>query len=314
MSPRLGVAGYPTPEGMDRVGAMEWLVAEAGRHGWEALEVHISRFLGADERPVEGELAQVKALAEERGIVLEPNAGRFAGLRGTDSARVREAFTRAMRAAKAVGSGYVRTTYGRLEVSTSRFNGEVPLGEHMRRVVEDLREAAIVAESEGVVLGVENHCDFTGREWSTMLDEVESRYVQAALDTGNAYTVFALPDDDISALAHRTVMFHLKDMRVVAHGDRGQVPFLAVGCVLGDGQVDVARAIRLAWSKGERGQELPLIVETGWLRPDGVRDAQAIRDVLVKSVERLQSLLNTDPELGQLSRLSSRGGHQVTEV
>lgn len=306
--PRIGVTGYTVPAGVEGIAAAEWLLGEAATHGWNVLGFQprtLSDGAGAYDH---GALRHVRALADERDVVLEPSAGRVADLAGPGGDGARRALVDGIRAAKVVGGPYIRATYGRHELASSRFNQDVPVREHMDRLVADLREAAVIAEVEGVVLAIENHVDFTGREWAAMLAEVASPRVRAALDTGNGFTVFAPPEDDIEALAPITVMFHLKDMRVVAHGDAGQVPFVPVGCVLGEGHVDIVEAIRLAWSTAERGVELPLVIETGWVRAEPGQDpVQARRDVLIESAKRLRALLQTEGALKGLIAVEREG-------
>lgn len=295
---RLGVTGYGVPDGRSGVQAARWLLDEAQRHDWGVLGFFHQLLLDDRGKVDHGALEEVRAVADERDIVLEPSAGRLSDLVGPQSGEGRAALTAGVRAAKVLGGPFLRLTYGELQIRTSRYNPELPLVDHMKLVVANLKEAARIAEDEDVVFGVENHCDFTGREWRAMLEEAGSPRVRAALDTGNCFTVFAQPQDDIDALAPITVLFHLKDMKVVSHDDPGQVPFLPVGCVLGDGDVDIARAIRIAWSQGERGRDLPLVVETGWVRASPGEDpAEKRREVLRQSVGRLRQLVVADESL-----------------
>lgn len=299
---RVGVTGYGAPDGRAGVKAARWLLDEAERHNWGALGFFHQLLLDDRGRLDPGALEEVRAVADERDIVLEPSAGRLANLVGREGADGRAALASGVQAAKVLGGPFLRLTYGELKIPTSRYNPGLPLADHMRSIVGTLKEAARIADDEDVVFGVENHCDFTGREWRTMLDEAGSPRVRAALDTGNCFTVFAQPDEDIDALAPITVLFHLKDMKIVAHEDPGQVPFLPVGCVLGEGQVDVARAVRVAWSEGQRGPDLPLIVETGWVRAAPGEDPdEKRREILRRSVDRLRQMLTADESLQQLT-------------
>jgi len=99
------------------------------------------------------------------------------------------------------------------------------------------------------------------------------------------------------ALAHLAVTTHLKDMRVVQHGDPGQVPFLPVGCALGEGLVDVPGTIRTLVADAPRGRQTPLIVETGWppAAAPGEDGPEARRRMFAESIAYLRRLL---PELG----------------
>lgn len=299
---RLGVTGYGVPDGRSGLDAARWLLDEAQRHDWGVLGFFHRLLLDSQGRLDHGALEEVRAVADERDIVLEPSAGRLANLVGPQGVDGRAALSSGVKAAKVLGGPFLRLTYGELKIPTSRYNPDVRITDHMRSIVANLKEAARIAEDEDVVFGVENHCDFTGREWRAMLDEAGSPRVRAALDTGNCFTVFAQPGDDIEALGPITVLFHLKDMKVVAHEDPGQVPFLPVGCVLGEGHVDIARAIRIAWSEGERGPALPLVVETGWVPASPGEDpGEKRREVLRRSVERLRQMVVADASLRELT-------------
>jgi 3-oxoisoapionate decarboxylase len=135
--------------------------------------------------------------------------------------------------ARAVGMTVMRSGYGRLTIETSRFDLGTKPSEHRRHMVACLAAAAKVAEDAEFPLAVENHCDLHGRELAEILAEVDSPYIGAALDTGNGFTVYCDPQDDIDALAPYTFTTHMKDMRVEQSPIRGTIPFLPRGCGLG---------------------------------------------------------------------------------
>jgi hypothetical protein len=90
--------------------------------------------------------------------------------------------------------------------------------------------------------------------------------------------------DDLLALAPLTVTTHLKDMRIVQFREEmnlapgeDRVPFLPVGCALGDGHVDVITTVELLAKQSPRGRDLPLIVEMGWMPPPPDGDKVAAR-------------------------------------
>ena len=189
----------------------------------------------------------------------------------------------------------MRTGYGRLTIETSRFNRQVPVAEQLARLTAHLRKAAAIATDEGVVIAVENHCDFSGRELAGVLAAVESPAVQADLDTGNSLTVFSDPADDLAALAPYTVTTHLKDMAVIQQTQRGLVPFQAVGCALGEGFVDIAKTVHVLRTVGPLGDNLPLNIETGWIPvPPGGDSAAVNRDTYARSIAYLRTLLERD--------------------
>lgn len=287
---KVGLAGYAPPSGLTAMGQVEWWISEAKRLDLDVVPVATRLFRG-EHGFDDGALRQVRAMADDAGLVLEPGVDHVFGL-ADHSPEERKAAEQSFRAATILGGPYARTGYGRLEIGTSRYNLDVPLRDHLTNLTASLREAARIAESVGIVIAVENHCDFRGPELAQMFADVNSPHLRALLDTGNPYTVFSDPDVDVKALAPWTVMTHLKDMRVEAKVHDGEVPFRVVGCAIGEGHVDVEGAIRTVFEQGERGTDLPLVVETGWLSlPPGEDPVQARRDVLVRSAARVRELV-----------------------
>jgi sugar phosphate isomerase/epimerase len=294
---KIGVAGgYPRPAGVGPERALEWLIGEAPRLGIEVV--------GGSARPVSVEqplqydldaLRRLRDLADSNSVTIEPTI-RTPFVLATPDAEDAAADLRAnLRASKILGGPVMRTGYGKLTIETSRFNRQVPLAEQLGRLTAHLRQAAAIAADEGVVIAVENHCDFSGRELASVLAAVGSPAVQADLDTGNSLTVFSDPADDLAALAPYTVTTHLKDMAVIQQTQRGLVPFQAVGCALGEGFVDIAETVRVLLTTGPLGDNLPLNIETGWIPvPPGGDSATANREAYAKSIAYLRKLLGRD--------------------
>ncbi|MBO0703549.1 MAG: TIM barrel protein [Candidatus Dormibacteraeota bacterium] len=288
---KVGLAGYPAPAGLTPAAQVEWWIDEARRLDLDVVPVPTRGFRTPDGEFDLDTLRRLRARADEAGLVIEPGVDHVFGLASHDATMIRAA-ERSFRAATILGGPYCRTGYGRLEVATSRFNLDIPLRDHLATLTASLREAARIAEAAGIVIAVENHCDFRGPELAQMLADVNSPHLRALLDTGNSYTVFSDPDVDVAALAPWTVMTHVKDMRVEARIHDGEVPFRVVGCAIGEGHVDVENAIRLVFAQGDRGTEIPLVVETGWLSlPPGEDPVQARRDALIRSAARIREMV-----------------------
>jgi sugar phosphate isomerase/epimerase len=290
---KIGIALYPAPPHMapdDRPG---FWIEEAARLGVQVVNGEYRMVFGWDPRQLNLEsMRRLRARADELAVEIEPYAGPFFGLVGPGAAEQRAMALASMRAATILGGPYVRTGYGQLTLATSRFSPEVPLDEHLRRLVASLREAARMAEDAGVVLAVENHADFSGRELASVIAEVDSPVVRAAFDTGNSIYVFSDPLDDLAALAPVTVMVHLKDLGVAQNDVPGRLPFVAVGCALGQGMVDVPTVVRTLWEHGPRGRDLPLMIETSPASTVPGEDALAVRRrMFTDSIAYLRSLV-----------------------
>jgi sugar phosphate isomerase/epimerase len=289
---KIGLARYPAPPDVGNDRRLAWTVEAAGRLGLQ--------IVGGDFRPVFGwdprqfdldELRRVRARADELDVEIEPYVGGLFDLAGPDGDDARARFLASIAAARVLGGPYVRAGYGQLTVETSRFNREIPLERHLERLIASLRLAAPIARDEGVVIALENHCDFTGREIARVVEAIDSPALRAALDTGNSFTVFCDPADDLEALAHHTVTTHLKDMTIVPRIEPGRVPYLAIGCALGQGNVPIAAVVRRVLAEGPRGRETPLIVEGGWtLLEPGADPVRAGEEMVAQSIAYLRSL------------------------
>jgi sugar phosphate isomerase/epimerase len=295
---RLGVFGLTPPVAVADDAALEWSIREASN-----LNVEI---IGGDHRSTfgwgtfafdRGYWRELKAIAAASRLEIEPFVRSPFDVIGAGSTKARAALVESIRASKELGGPVLRTAYGNQTVARSRF-GRADVAEHLRFLASQLREADRIAESEDVVLAIENHTDFSGQEWNTVFSEVNSERVRCAVDTGNGLTIFTDPAEDVRALARWSVSTHIKDMRIVENPrpDKGmspQVPFGLVGCPIGEGHLDVLATVRCLISDSPLGNRLPLIVEPSW--PSGATEASLPekRNALVAAnVRNLRRLLD----------------------
>jgi sugar phosphate isomerase/epimerase len=266
---RLGVFGLTPPPAIDADKALEWAIPEAAK-----LDVEI---IGGDHRSTfrwrafaydPGYWRELRAMATGQGLEIEPYVRSPFDVVGPGSSAARSALVESIQASKELGGPVLRTAYGDQTVARTRF-GSMDMTEHRKLLASNLQEAALIAASEGVVLAVENHTDFGGRDWDSVFSEVDSEHVRCALDTGNGLTIFSDPSEDVDALARWSVTTHIKDMLVIenprpAQGMSPQVPFGLVGCPIGEGSLDVPAILRRLLAQSPLGDRLPLIVEPSW--------------------------------------------------
>jgi sugar phosphate isomerase/epimerase len=262
---KIGCVGLRVPDHVEPGERLRWQIQTVADLGGEITGI-MAWDLDAEDR------RRLRAFADERSVELESYVTGAFGLAGPERHTARADLLRSLEAARDLGGPVVHCGYGRLEIATSRFNRSITVRAHLEQLIASLREAAKIAEDQGAVLAIENHCDFTGREIAQVILEVGSPALRAAFDTGNSYTVFCDPLDDLEALAPLTVSTHLKDMRIVQFRDEMQlapgldrVPFLPIGCALGEGHVDVVATVATLALRSPRGRDLPLIVEMGWM-------------------------------------------------
>jgi sugar phosphate isomerase/epimerase len=288
---KLGFVGFiytPPQDITDPLEGIKWQIKRVSELGGSVFHTALTPF-------PEGEASDhaLKEYIDSMGVELELGTGSVFELTGPKAKEAREQLAKDIAKAKFFGSKIIRTGYGRLVAKTTRFNKEFPLKEHMKFVVDNLKEAAKIFEDAGIYFALENHCDFKGKEFAEMFSEVNSKHVGCALDTANGYTVYCDPDEDVEYLAEFAVTTHIKDMLVDDYkSDTGLIPFQARGCAVGDGSVNIPRAIELLEQRSPFANGLHLIIEQGCMNYDGITDRPAHSKACVeKGMKYLQKLL-----------------------
>jgi sugar phosphate isomerase/epimerase len=111
-----------------------------------------------------------------------------------------------------------------------------------------LTEAAAVAESRGVVIGIEPHQQYSkspeGLEKIYQL--VNSPAIGINFDTGNAYLSGNDPIKWLESIKDNLVHIHAKDISIQQSEDeRGKVTGTPAGCACGDGVIDWEKVIEV---------------------------------------------------------------------
>lgn len=111
-----------------------------------------------------------------------------------------------------------------------------------------LKEAALVAEPRGVLIGLEPHQQYskTVEGLDRIAALVESPVIGINFDTGNSYLS---GEDPVAWLRHvlpRVVHLHAKDISIQqSDAERGKVTGTPVGCACGEGVVDWAAVVEV---------------------------------------------------------------------
>jgi sugar phosphate isomerase/epimerase len=297
---RLGVFDLsPPPEALPDRG-FEWAIDEAARLGVQLIG---DERQDRDSNPRNldlGYLRNLRLAAREKGIEIEPSVGSPFDLVGSGGPAARSAIVKSIRAGRELGGPVMHIAYGNETLERSRFAAG-GLAEHLLKMVVNLKEAARIADAEGVVLAVENHCDFSGREWAGVLEEVASPSLRCKLDTANGLAIYADPVADAEALIPWAVTTHIKDLKPIEHvPPPNVVPFTLIGCPIGDGIVDVKTIIGRLLEQGPMGHKVPLIVEPGWAEiPPGAHIGPTRNALVATNVSRMRQILK---ELGDGDR------------
>lgn len=118
------------------------------------------------------------------------------------------------------------------------------------RIIEELSGAVEIAEKNGIVLALENEpaCYLgSGEETARVLRKINSPYLGAIWDPGNAYCMGEVPyPDGYEAIKDFIVHIHLKD---VVGSDEKTYGFVTIG----DGRIDYQGQFRTLKNDGYKG-------------------------------------------------------------
>ena len=211
------------------------LIEEAFRLGLDGLHVDDVPFASMG-----GEyLDKVSWAAKEKNLYLEYN---FSLDSGSYDQGVEHSFEEGIQIAKALGTDIAKVSIDLKRprpVAASRNHPQVQA--QLDQVVEQLKKALPVAEENGVKIAVENHTDAFSSEVLWIIDQVNSPYVGACIDTLNALMVTEDPMQAIESMAPKSITNHFKDARIEPQRYGCKV----VGCAVGDGDIDMQRAYEL---------------------------------------------------------------------
>lgn len=284
---RIGVAHYPVPSEVEPSKKAEWQINKAAELGLGVQQLSVR-----DNDP--DMLKGLRDLAASKDVALESLAAGIWGLIGPDADEARAQLLEAIEIAKHLGCETLRYNYGRGTIETSRFNKDRPLAEHMAFIADNLSEAGKIAADHGMKIAIESFADFKGKEWADIFAAVDRPNVGAMLDTANGITVFCDPNEDVQYLAQYAINAHLKDFKIVEANEPGRVPFLPVGCALGDGHLDTRLAVETLGERSPNADGMHLVIELAWIEVPPDREAAEVRrELFDKSIRYLTDLLET---------------------
>lgn len=127
-------------------------------------------------------------------------------------------------------------------------------------IIEGLKEAAVYAESKGVVLCLENHGTLAGKgeQVKTILDAVNSPALKANPDTGNFMCVNQDSVEAVKIVAPMAGSVHFKDFRwakpeETEHVYEGLEGSRVIGTSIGEGDVDLPKVVQALRDAGYAG-------------------------------------------------------------
>jgi sugar phosphate isomerase/epimerase len=296
---RLGFVGfiYTPPKSItDPIEKLKWHMSKTRELGGGATQ------FSPPQKWTDAILNDIKEHMVKTDMELELGAPIFGAMQasgsliGENKEEIRKTIDSQIKAAKFLGVRILRGAYGKLKVEYSRFNKNIPLKDHMKFLIKNLKAAAKIFEDNDLYFAIENHCDFTGKEFKEIFEAVGSKHVGCTLDTANGYTVYCDPNEDVEYLAPYAITTHIKDMLVQDfNSEYGLHNMQARGCAVGDGNVDIPRALKLLDKMSPFSKGLHVVIEQGWMNYDNVKDKEAYdKECVHKGLKYLKGLLGRD--------------------
>lgn len=166
----------------------------------------------------EAELKRVRDRAAELDVALEVHGGYALTPR----------FDAVLKPAAALGSKVVGCSFGMM-LRPDKIATLAAWDEHLRQSRARLAELARAAQPLGIVIGVENHLDFTTEELRDLVTEANSPHVGVLLDIGNAVGTLDDPIEAVDILGPHVVATHYKDFAVVENATGFQLIMVPLG-------------------------------------------------------------------------------------
>ena len=242
--------------------SFEWAVQFAAELGYEYIEpmVHWGRELLSEARYFHSvsmldDPFRVRDLVEKHGLKLSALSS-HSQLSKPEIAV--EYLKQAARFANECGAPVINTHEGHKQTWTTE-------DEDFVLIKYSITEAAKVASRRGIQIGLEMHQTYSlvPAKYDRILNLVDSAFVGANFDTGNAYLGGEDPITWLDHIKHRLVHIHAKDISVEqSDAERGKVMGTAVGCACGDGVIDWEAVVAIL---KPLPQDIVLSVECGTL-------------------------------------------------
>ena len=254
----------------------EWGVEKAAQLGYEYIEpwVHLGRELLSEAGyyqsvSMSDDPYRVRRACEKAGVKLSGLSSHTPLCKPDIST---EYLKQAIRFAAECGAPVVNTDEGPKAAWTTEEEDHVLI-----RYV--LKEAAAVAESHGILIGLEPHQQYSKHPdgLDRIYELVDSKAIGINFDTGNSYLCGHDPIEWLQHVKGRLVHLHAKDISIQQSEDkRGKVTGTPAGCACGEGVIDWKKVIEVC---KDAPRDIVLSVECGT-----VEQAQRSIDYLKKLV------------------------------
>lgn len=164
-------------------------------------------------------LRRLRIRAEELDLVLEVHGG----------AAQSERFVDSMARASKLGARVIGCTFG-ISLRPDKIATLEAWDDHMQRCETRLRELIPHAERLGLVIGIEDHLDFTLEDLHGLVTRIASPHVGVLFDVGNWLGTLDDPVEAAEILGPLTVATHIKDFAVDETPIGFQLTMVPFGC------------------------------------------------------------------------------------
>ncbi len=238
----------------------EWGVEKAAQLGYEYIEpwVHWGRELLSEAGYYQSvslldDPYRVKRACEKAGVKLSGLSSHTPLCKPDISTNY---LKQAIRFAAECGAPVVNTDEGPKPAWTTEEEDHV-----LMRYV--LKEATAVAESHGILIGLEPHQQYSKHPdgLDRIYELVDSQAIGINFDTGNSYLCGHDPIEWLERVKDRLVHLHAKDISVrQSEDERGKVTGTPAGCACGEGVIDWEKVIEIC---KDAPRDVVLSVECG---------------------------------------------------
>jgi sugar phosphate isomerase/epimerase len=201
------------------------------------------------------QLRQLRSFADQRGLRIL-TSGDFVGTprHGDTPADGVARIEGWIAQAKAVGSAVVRVASGFYRAELA--GDQEAIDAEQRYVIDTLQLATATLDTAGIIVLLENHSDFTPKEYAEIISEVGPDHMGVFLDLINPVAVLADPLGMVEGLIPYAVCGHVKDYRFESHyvpDNYHRRGFDVQWCCPGEGVADLPALIGLLRAKPGSG-------------------------------------------------------------
>jgi 3-oxoisoapionate decarboxylase len=187
--------------------------------GGDVAQIYMSMITDLDE----SELKRLKNKAADLDIMLEVHGGPATGAK----------FEKTIQQAAFLGSKFIGCSFGML-MRPNKIATLDAWDKHMETCRARLKQVVDIASRHKIIVGVENHLDFTVEELRDLVKSMDSPYAGVVFDIGNTLGTLDCPIDAAEILGPYTVATHYKDFAIeeVAKGFRFTMVPLGAGSLI----------------------------------------------------------------------------------